>query len=46
MGLQYIAKEGMLEGKRGVYMMKSGKLRYNAIEKLIRKYDKRVEKQG
>lgn len=45
MGLQYIAKEGMFEGDRGVYMIKSGRLRYDSIEKLIRKYYKRVEKQ-
>lgn len=45
MGLQYIAKEGMFEGDRGVYMIKSGRLRYDSIEKLIRKYYKRVEQQ-
>lgn len=45
MGLQYIAKEGMFEGDRGVYMIKSGRLRYDSIEKLIRKYYKRAEKQ-
>ena len=45
MGLQYIAKEGMFEGDRGVYMIKSGRLRYGSIEKLIRKYYKQSEKQ-
>lgn len=45
MGLQYIAKKGMFEGDRGVYMIKSGRLRYDSIEKLIRKYYKRAEKQ-
>ncbi|MCM1181567.1 MAG: PBECR4 domain-containing protein [Clostridium sp.] len=45
MGLQYIAKEGMFEGDRGVYMIKSGRLRYDSVEKLIRKYYKRAEKQ-
>ncbi len=45
MGLQYIAKEGIFEGGRGVYMIKSGRLRYDSIEKLIRKYYKRAEKQ-
>ena len=45
MGLQYIAKEGMFEGDRGVYMIKSGRLRYDSIEKLIRKYYKQSEKQ-
>lgn len=45
MGLQYIAGKGMFEGDRGVYMIKSGRLQYGSIEKLIRKYYKRVEKQ-
>lgn len=45
MGLQYISKEGMFDGDRGVYMIKSGRLRYDSIEKLIRKYYKRTEKQ-
>ncbi len=45
MGLQYIAKDGIFEGDRGVYMIKSGRLRYDSIEKLIRKYYKRIEKQ-
>lgn len=45
MGLQYIAKEGMFEGDRGVYMIKSGRLRYDSIEKLIRKYYKQSAKQ-
>lgn len=45
MGLQYISKEGMFEGDHGVYMIKSGRLRYDSIEKLIRKYYKRTEKQ-
>ncbi|MCD7885190.1 MAG: PBECR4 domain-containing protein [Lachnospiraceae bacterium] len=45
MGLQYIAKEGMFEGDQGVYMIKSGRLRYDSIEKLIQKYYKRTEKQ-
>ncbi len=45
MGLQYIAKEGMFEGDRGGYMIKFGRLRYDSIEKLIRKYYKRTEKQ-
>lgn len=45
MGLQYIAKEGMFEGDRGAYMIKSGRLRYDSIEKLIRKYYKRADKQ-
>ena len=45
MGLQYIAGEGMFKGDRGVYMIKSGRLRYDSIEKLIRKYYKHLEKQ-
>ena len=45
MGLQYIAKPGMFEGDRGVYMIKSGRLQYDSIDKLIRKYYKRKEKQ-
>lgn len=45
MGLQYIAKEGMFEGDCGGYMIKSGRLRYDSIEKLIRKYYQRAEKQ-
>lgn len=45
MGLQYVAREGMFEGDRGVYMIKSGRLRYDSIEKLVRKYYKRAEKQ-
>lgn len=45
MGLQYIAKAGMFEGDRGVYMIKSGRLRYDSIEKLIRKYYRRAEQQ-
>lgn len=45
MGLQYIAKERLFEGDRGIYMIKSGRLRYDSIEKLIRKYYKRSEKQ-
>lgn len=45
MGLQYIAKPGMFEGDRGVYMVKTGKLQYDSIDKLIRKYYKRGAKQ-
>lgn len=45
MGLQHIAKEGMFEGNRGIYMIKSGRLRYDSIGKLIRKYYKKTEKQ-
>lgn len=45
MGLQYIAGEGKFEGDRGAYMIKSGRLQYNSIRKLIRKYYKKPEKQ-
>lgn len=45
MGLQYIAGEGMFEGDRGAYMIKSGRLQYNSITKLVRKYYKKAEKQ-
>lgn len=45
MGLQYIAGEGRFEGDRGAYMIKSGKLRYDSIKKLIRRNYKKEEKQ-
>ncbi len=45
MGLQYIAGEGMFEGDRGAYMIKSGRLRYDSIKKLVCRYYKREEKQ-
>lgn len=45
MGLQYIAGKGKFEGDRGAYMIKSGRLQYNSIRKLIRKYYKKPEKQ-
>ena len=35
----------MFEGDCGGYMIKSGRLRYDSIEKLIRKYYQRAEKQ-
>lgn len=46
MGLQYIARKEMFAGNKGVYMIKKERLRYSSIEKLIRKYYRKKEKQN
>lgn len=45
MGLQYIGKDNYYAGDYGVYAIKKGKIKYNSIEKLVRKYYKTKEKQ-
>ncbi len=45
MGLQYIGRPGAFEGERGAYLIKSGKLQYDSINKLVAKYYKKVVKQ-
>lgn len=45
MGLQYIGKGNYYAGDYGVYAIKKGKIKYNSIEKLVRKYYKTKEKQ-
>lgn len=38
MGMQYIGRPDMFTGDKGVYMIKKGRLKYNSLEKLVRKY--------
>lgn len=45
MGLQYAGKDNYYTGDYGVYAIKKGKIKYNSIEKLVRKYYKTKEKQ-
>lgn len=37
-GMQYIGRPGMFTGDRGAYMIKKGRLKYDTLEKLVRKY--------
>lgn len=38
MGLQYIGRSDMFTGDKGAYLIKKERLKYDSIEKLIRKY--------
>ena len=38
MGLQYIGRADMFTGDRGVYMIKKQRVKYESLEKLVRKY--------
>lgn len=38
MGMQYIGRPGMFTGDKGTYMIKKGRLKYDSLEKLVRKY--------
>lgn len=46
MGMQYIGKPDMFTGDRGAYMIKKGRLKYDSLEKLIRKYYRGADKQA
>lgn len=38
MGMQYVGRSDMFTGDRGAYMIKKGRLKYDSLEKLVRKY--------
>lgn len=45
MGMQYIGRPDMFTGDRGTYMIKKGRLKYDALEKLVKKYYRGESKQ-
>lgn len=46
MGMQYVGRPDMFTGDRGVYMIKKGRLKYDSLEKLVRKYYRGENKQA
>ena len=46
MGMQYVGRTDMFTGDRGVYMIKKGRLKYDSLEKLVRKYYRGENKQA
>lgn len=38
MGMQYVGRPDMFTGDRGAYMIKKGRLKYDSLEKLVKKY--------
>lgn len=46
MGMQYIGKPDMFTGDRGAYMIKKGRLKYESLEKLVKKYYQGESKQA
>lgn len=46
MGMQYVGRPDMFTGDRGAYMIKKGRLKYDSLEKLIRKYYRGENKQA
>jgi hypothetical protein len=45
MGMQYIGRQDMFVGGRGVYMIRSQQLKYDSIKKLVQKYYRGKDKQ-
>lgn len=45
MGMQYIGRQDMFTGDRGVYMIKKKRLKYASLEKLVQKYYRGKSKQ-
>ncbi len=46
MGMQYIGKHDMFTGDKGAYMIKKGRLKYESLEKLVKKYYQGERKQA
>ncbi len=46
MGMQYVGKPDMFTGDKGAYLIKKGQLKYDSLEKLVRKYYRGEEKQN
>ncbi len=46
MGMQYIGRPDMFTGDKGAYMIKKGRLKYDSLEKLVRKYYRGENKQN
>lgn len=46
MGMQYVSRPDMFTGDRGVYMIKKGRLKYDSLEKLVKKYYRDENKQS
>lgn len=46
MGMQYVGRTDRFTGDRGVYMIKKGRLKYDSLEKLVRKYYRGENKQA
>lgn len=46
MGMQYVGRPDMFTGDRGAYMIKKGRLKYDSLEKLVRKYYRGENKQA
>ena len=46
MGMQYVGRTDMFTGDRGAYMIKKERLKYDSIEKLVRKYYRGRNKQA
>lgn len=45
-GMQYVGRSDMFTGDRGAYMIKKGRLKYDSLEKLVRKYYRGENKQA
>ena len=46
MGMQYIGRPDLFTGDRGTYMIKKGRLKYDSLQKLVRKYYRGESKQA
>ena len=46
MGMQYIGRPDMFTGDRGAYMIKKQRVRYDSLEKLVKKYYRGGNKQA
>lgn len=46
MGMQYVGRSDMFTGDRGAYMIKKGRLKYDSLEKLVKKYYRGENKQA
>lgn len=46
MGMQYIGRPDMFTGDRGAYMIKKQRLKYDSLEKLVKKYYRGESKQA
>lgn len=46
MGMQYVGRPDMFTGDKGAYMIKKGRLKYDSLEKLVKKYYRGENKQN
>lgn len=46
MGMQYVGRSDMFTGDRGAYMIKKGRLKYDSLEKIVKKYYNNASKQA